>query len=353
MSSPRMFSWPGLGQLQLLRESPRSWRLVKASAVALGLFVGTRLLARQLLMAMLYHPFRYAADPAFTQTCRNFSASLARISYKLEQVRYALPSRWPRSSGKGEADQVAFLVHPAAGPPSGGLWVVFGGNAMVGTDWFEFCWMLLSRLPRSGPQPAFLLVDYPGYGANAGEPSPGGALAASIAACHAALPCLPAPPAELHILGHSLGAAAAAQLAARLPSERGAVGALRRGRLVLSAPFLNIEAMAQTIFGKIVGAAEGGRTPPAWALWPLLAHHWDNARQVPRAARAGWDVSIVLGARDEIVPPSMGRALRDMVEQSGGQCNFVEVPRVGHNDVVFKAIPQYAALMGFPAHSPL
>merc|ERR1712203_1128978 len=102
-----------------------------------------------------------------------------------------------------------------------------------------------------------------------------------------ALPGLHTPPKHINILGHSLGAAAAAQLAACLPLEGGSLGALQRGHLILSAPFLNIEAMAQAIFCKIRGLTEWRKTPPAWILWPLVVHHWDNTVQVRNAVRAG------------------------------------------------------------------
>ena len=118
--------------------------------------------------------------------------------------------------------------------------------------------------------PSFLLVDYPGYGDNKGTPSPSNVLEASELAVQQALSSLPQPE-SLNLLGHSLGAAAAAQLAAKLSPS---------GRLLLSSPFLSIDAMAAVIFGRLL---------PSWLLRSLVTHRWDNAQAAPEAAAAGWE----------------------------------------------------------------
>merc|ERR1712098_890396 len=96
---------------------------------------------------------------------------------------------------------------------------------------------------------------------------------------------------QVHLLGHSLGAAAAIQLSYALAREGMAVGSL-----VLSAPFLSVPHMAKLILG--------GALPPA--LRPLLSpllqifvpHRWDNASLLPMAAKAGWRIAIVHGSMD-------------------------------------------------------
>ena len=103
---------------------------------------------------------------------------------------------------------------------------------------------------------AFLLVDYPGYGRNAGaprafqrllhafggEPSPESVLQSSQLALEAALEHV--GQVDVHLLGHSLGAAAAAQLAAALSQP---------GLLVLSAPFIDIPHMAVQLLSVLWG----------------------------------------------------------------------------------------------------
>lgn len=335
------------GPLQVLRESHRTRRLLTLILASSGFYLGARVLAAKLLVAMLYHPFRYKDDPRHDRMLRQFRDAFGQKSYQLDEVDFSIPS----SSGRDGLEQRAFLLHPK-GPPTGDLWMVFGGNAMVGSDWLDFCLTMLSWLPASAAErPAFLLVDYPGYGASDGTASPRTILQAQLAGLRAALPRLAAFPGRLHLLGHSLGAAAASQLAVSLKQEasRGEsketdceanpVSALKPGRLVLSAPFLNIDAMAQAIFGKYI--------LPSWLLRILLTERWNNSAWVPEAARAGWDVSIILGTRDEIVPTSQGKALRDSVKRGGQSCSFVEVKKAGHNDIIDAAPQQYAALMGF------
>jgi len=360
---------PPDGALRALRHggSPRLRRLLTAAAAVGGLCVGLRMLARQLLINLLYHPLRYQDDPASESAWRGAAEVFGRISYQLEQIEYKLPVTGIFSADSGGLKQKAFLVHPK-GPPSGGLWMIFGGNAMVGMDWLHFVWDLLGTAaapPAAGAgaegggggacaselarRPAFLLFDYPGYGANLGTPSPGSTLAGSFAALRAALPRLAGPPGELHLLGHSLGAAAAAQLAVhffreppRWGADAGAAAAsLRPGRLVLSAAFTSIEALARALIF--------GRGPPQWLLRLLVAHHWDNVEWVPKAASGGWAVAMIHGWHDEIVPLSMGEALREAVRSAGYPCSFVEVKTAGHNDLIMDALHEYARLMDFPA----
>ena len=48
-----------------------------------------------------------------------------------------------------------------------------GGNAGLALDWLETAVEFMASRDRPpATQAAFLLVDYPGYGTNAGEPSP-------------------------------------------------------------------------------------------------------------------------------------------------------------------------------------
>jgi len=334
------------GPLQVLRESHRTRRLLTLVLASGGLYFGVRALAAKLLVALLYHPFRYEDDPGYSRSVKQFRGVLAQRSYQLEKVEYSLGGQ----NGSSKLDQRAFLLQPKD-PPVSDLWLVFGGNAMVGADWFDFILVVLSMIPGgSTDRPAFLLMDYPGYGANAGTPSVGSILLGQLQGLQAALPRLRTFPGKLHLLGHSIGAAAASQLAANLQREASRqddqkseckanpMSALMPGRLVLSAPFLNIDSMAQVLFGKLL--------LPSWLLRILLTERWDNSAWVPQAAQAGWDVSIILGYHDEIVPTWMGKSLRDAVRGRGFKCNFVEIKKAGHNDIINVATRQYAVLMG-------
>lgn len=276
-----------------------------------------------------------------------------RISYRLDKVHYLLQSFWG-GSGKKENNQQALLIHPD-GLAAGSLWAVFGGNAMLATDWIPFCWQLLQGLPDDAPRPAFLLVDYPGYGANEGSPSPRTVLVSSLAAVRAACGMLTSPkPTELHLLGHSLGSSAATHLAACMRSEvqqassDDPLAQLKPGRLVLSAPFTSMEDMAQRLL------APGTRTMPLWMFRPLVSHKWDSEVWIQQAAASGWTIGIIHGRKDSLVPIAMGKALENAAQRAiqkaspdtRGQVSFKEIKNAGHNDVVGN-VKEYAILMGF------
>mmetsp|Transcript_98392 Transcript_98392/g.219714 ORF Transcript_98392/g.219714 Transcript_98392/m.219714 type:complete len:391 (-) Transcript_98392:173-1345(-) len=364
--APRWDSLWGGGPIRALRGSRSGRRWLAAAALTCGLCFGARVLAARLVGLLLYHPFRYEDDRSHTRTLQRFTQALRRVSYRLEEIECPV-SEAVMPHPKGALPQRFFLVRPEERQPPLGdstnseqpLWAFFGGNAMVATDWLPFCWDLLTSAQEGSPamqRPAFLLMDYPGYGANPGDPSPRSILAGQLAALRAALGRLPgSSPRELHLLGHSLGAAAAAQLAVHLHGDDGEAArgidcsplaaAYRPGRLLLSAPFVSIDGMAQAIFGKIVF--------PSWLLWLLLNQHWSNNVWVPQASGAGWRVSIILGSKDEIVPTWMGRFLRDAVTNRGSHCPFVEIGDAGHNDLtLFTA--RYAELMGLapPSYPP-
>ena len=185
-----------------------------------------------------------------------------------------------------EGHQVSFYrqhTEPREAAPND-VWIVFGGNASLALEWSE---TFLDYQDRST---AFLFMEYPGYGMCAGRPSPESILEASEAAFNAM--CETWQGAEyttprIHVLGHSLGAAAGLQFASRHPVSS----------MVLIAPFTSMEDMALR------------RT--VWPLHVLLRHRFDNrarlkeitGRQpVPR-------VDIFHGDKDSVIPFSMSRQL--------------------------------------------
>jgi pimeloyl-ACP methyl ester carboxylesterase len=238
--------------------------------------------------------------------------------YVADQVRGDPPRLIPLGFRTGEGAQTCFYMAPRAGgnTPPGRLWLVFGGNAMAALDWNGF-------LTGADAGAGFLLIDYPGYGASAGRPSPDSILAASEGAVAALAGHLHVAASDLGtrlgVLGHSLGCAAALQYAGRHPVQRA----------VLVAPFTSMLAMARRKVG--------------WPLCEVLTHRYDNRARLAEVFAAGMPaVTIVHGDTDEIIPVAMGRALAAEFPA----ITYREIAGTGHNSVLLEGQAEiYAALM--------
>ena len=199
--------------------------------------------------------------------------------------------------------QTSYYLSPREGDSPQTLWMVFGGNASLALRWASWC----SDYPD--PHAGFLLLDYPGYGSNPGTPSPDSILNASAAALDSLMHTAAADGAildRIFFLGHSLGAAAALQLAVRRPP---------RGLLLLS-PFTDMMTMAR----KKVG----------WPLCCFLRHRFDNVARLAELAQAPArpHVHIVHGENDDLIPARMGRELAALYQ--GAQLTVI--PGGDHNE---------------------
>lgn len=303
----------------------------------------------------------YFPQPRDPQELRRAAASLLALGYELREVGYDVPSVFFGLGGN--LKHTALLLVPKSnGKRLSNLWVTYGGNAMVSTDWLGLIEEMLRTAPaRSGNMalPLFLLLDYPGYGQNQGSPCPGLALRSAMRGVQAALTNLrsnadghTSEPVAIAFLGHSLGCAGVAQLAAALVTQKpkwlGQASPV--SKVVLSAPFTSMPDMGRVLFGQLPGAHA------ILGLLSLISRHtWDNTRSIRSLARAAVPksgfadfpaVSIVHGARDEIVPVEMGRSLHRLCRQVGLQnSEFIERPRAGHNDVLDEARSEYARLI--------
>ena len=170
-----------------------------------------------------------------------------------------------------------------------------------------------------------LAIDYPGYGKSPGTPSEAVNLAAAESAWEWLLRNAEGRPAV--IAGWSLGAAVAAQLAARHRDEAAGV-------MLLSA-WDRLDAVARLHF-------------PGWMVGALLSERYDSA-----AAAKGITAPALLvhGDRDDIIPIDLGRRLFAALPS---EKQWVEVRGAGHNDLLarpeaWQAIHAFLADRG--AHS--
>lgn len=146
-----------------------------------------------------------------------------------------------------------------------------------------------------------LLLDYRGYGGNAGSPTEAGLALDVRAACDFLTLQEQIPASELVYYGESLGAAVVAELATERPPAA----------MVLRSPFTDLVAMARNQFPFL---------PVGWLLkdrFPVLQYVRDSS--VP--------LTVVHGSADSIVPPAQSTAV---AEAGGGR--IVEVPGANHND---------------------
>lgn len=195
-------------------------------------------------------------------------------------------------------------------PPLGGgvpkrLWLAFGGNGDLALRYDP----VLSQSATA--EQAFLMVEYPGYGARAGEPSPEALLAETertlaVLANHLGTTTANLD-ARIAVLGYSLGSAAALQYAAQH----------RVSRIVLLSPFTSMLDMARRMVGS--------------PLCYLLSHRYDNVAALAAVQRAGLPpITILHGADDDLIPPAMGRALA----ATAPGCRFELVPGAQHGDML-------------------
>jgi fermentation-respiration switch protein FrsA (DUF1100 family) len=163
------------------------------------------------------------------------------------------------------------------------------------------------RAPRLAALAGFgwgvLMLEYRGYGGNAGEPSETG-LFADTRAAYAALLDRGIEASRIVPWGESLGTG----LAVRLASEA-AVGAV-----LLESPYTSIAAIARRQFPFV---------PVDW----LLRHRFEV---IGRVERVRAPVLVMAGGRDAIVPPAMSRAVFAAANEPKA---FWFAADAGHNDL--------------------
>lgn len=205
------------------------------------------------------------------------------------------------SAGK----QQAYLFQPISRSKPQHLWLVCAGNGSVATDWTVF---LNNGPPR---EDAYLLIDYPGYGANDGAPSPGKireSIAKALLLARTRLGWDEKTLSERgRFFGHSLGAASALIGADDAGISRG----------VLLAPFTSTMEMTKEVLGVNLG----------FILW----HRFDNVAKLESiTGDSAAKVEIFHGMADPVIPYRMSESLQKIAPD----CITLHlVPRGGHNDL--------------------
>jgi pimeloyl-ACP methyl ester carboxylesterase len=149
-------------------------------------------------------------------------------------------------------------------------------------------------------------LDYPGYGRSSGKPSEATLLAAARLAWQEAV-ALAGPRRPRAVVGWSLGAAVAAQLASAEPESIDA--------LVLVSPWTRLHDVAALHF-------------PAWLASSALADRYDTLAVAPELPVPAL---VVHGARDDLIPVEQGRRVFAALREPKRWC---EVAGAGHNDLL-------------------
>ena len=151
-----------------------------------------------------------------------------------------------------------------------------------------------------------LLFDYRGYAGNPGSPTEDGLRTDARAAARALMERREVDAGRLAYFGESLGASVCGGLATELPPAA----------MILRSPFPS--------------TVEVGRHhyPYVPVVEPLVWDRWRLADQLARDVRA--PLLVVVGERDEVVPPHLSRRAYDAAASEPKR--WVQVPAAHHND---------------------
>jgi fermentation-respiration switch protein FrsA (DUF1100 family) len=175
----------------------------------------------------------------------------------------------------------------------------FHGNA----EDVERAWPEMSELAGS-LDAALFVFDYRGYGLSEGKPSETGIVEDGAAALRWVMQQRQLPANQIILVGRSLGAGVAAQVAARHPPQA----------LVLLSGFSSMVDVAAAMF-------------PLFPVRWLMRNRYDSESVL---ASTAFPVFQVHGVRDGIIPVRFGRRLFEALPST--EKEFLELPNRGHND---------------------
>jgi pimeloyl-ACP methyl ester carboxylesterase len=215
-----------------------------------------------------------------------------------------------------QGNQTAWLVVPDHGAKTHRLWVVCGGNGTLALEMLPVC------RPKVLAGDAFVMVDYPGYGACAGRPDPESIrqnVKESVLAAGKKVGIDPdKDPGMVCAFGHSMGCSAALM----------AVELFHLKSAVLCAPYTSTHEMAELRFGIAKDA-------PMW-------HQMDNRPGLAELSKNKGHAWIFHGSDDEIIPVQMARTL---AAENKKVVRLTVVEHAHHNDLLDAAAKKIAAAM--------
>lgn len=195
------------------------------------------------------------------------------------------------------------------------IWAAFCGNGSLALDWTA----ILTDYPKGDD--GFLLIDYPGYGRNAGYATIDSTRTTANAAFKALAQRLGIDQdgIELGLIGHSLGAAAGLDFGAQHMVHR----------VVLISPFTTLREEAAYVVGGLLSR--------------VLVENYDNRKNLREIVRRNPNVRIAIfhGADDTVIPVRMGADLK----QHFPAADFFPIQHADHATVLYLAQDRIIAWM--------
>jgi uncharacterized protein len=230
-------------------------------------------------------------------------------SSRPEPARFGVPDMAPVELRT--ADGLALLAWYKPGDPT--LVLLHGNGGHIGHRGFKV-------RPWLDAGVGVLLVEWRGYGGNAGKPGEAGFLADGRAALDF-LASRGVAPDRTVLYGESLGTGIAVMLAAERPV----------GAVVLEAPYDSVAALASAHY-------------PFLPVNLLIRDRYDAALAAPKIKAP---VLVIHGEADDIIPVRFGRVLYDALPQPK---QLRLIPRAGHNDLSGYGIDRMVLefLAGYP-----
>ena len=201
-----------------------------------------------------------------------------------------------------QGSQTAYFISPAGQLTQ--LIVIFPGNATTADKWLD----LAERIPRELSGAGALLIDYPGFGTNEGDPFPESIQESAGKAVSELCREVGVSNFSIGLIGHSMGCGAALRFALSLENN----SSHRISQITLMAPFSRLSDVAP------------------WAR-PFIRFDYDNVQALKTLNSQNNTITPVViyhGSEDALVPPEMSKELAEIPGVTR-----IEIQGADHNDI--------------------